>query len=295
VLVRFPKSERSTTDTLQEMLISAPDGRQIPLSSVADLIPDRGPTSISRIDQYRTVTVSADVNKETTNMTVINGEIESFLANLLQQYPSIRAEFTGEAEEQRKAFYSVYVSLFALLFVIYTLLALPLRSYGLPLIIMSVIPFSVVGGVIGHWILGLPLSLLSILGLLALIGVVINDSLVLVDYITKLRERGIKLSEAVRKAGVARFRPVMLTSLTTFFGLMPLTFIGESDSSATFLQPMAVSLSFGILFATVITLFFVPLNMLIAKDIKDWITGTPKSGSNDKGKLSTGSIDQPAS
>ena len=273
VLVRFPKSERSTTDTLREMLINTPDGRQVPLSSVAELIPDRGPTTINRINQYRTVTVTADVNKETTNMTVINREIEAFLAQTLQQYPDLRTELTGEAEEQRKAFSSITVSFIALLFVIYALLALPLKSYGLPLIVMSVIPFSVVGGVFGHWIMGIPITLLSILGLLALIGVVINDSLVLVDYINQLRARGIQLFEAVRIAGVKRFRPVMLTSLTTFFGLMPLTFIDTADSSASWLQPMAVSLSFGILFATVITLFFVPINMLICDDIGRLLKG----------------------
>jgi multidrug efflux pump subunit AcrB len=268
VLVRFPKSERSTTDTLQEMLITTPDGRRIPLASVAELTPDKGPTSINRINQYRTVTVTADVDKETVNMTVINKELEAFLEQSLQQYPDIRAKFTGEAEEQREAFSSVIISFFALLFVIYALLALPLKSYGLPLVVMSVIPFSLVGGVLGHWIMGLPVSLLSVLGLLALIGVVINDSLVLVDYISQLRAKGVHLVDAIREAGVSRFRPVLLTSLTTFFGLIPLTFIGSADTGASFLQPMAVSLSFGILFATIITLFFVPLNMLIAQDIK---------------------------
>ena len=268
VLVRFPKSERSTIDTLQEMLISTPDGRRIPLSSVAYLTADKGPTSINRINQYRTVTVTADVDKEAVNMTLINAELQAFLDQTLLQYPDVRAKFTGEAEEQRKAFDSVLVSFFALLFIIYALLALPLKSYGLPLIVMSVIPFSLVGGVLGHWVMGLPVSLLSILGLLALIGVVINDSLVLVDYTTQVRASGAKLVDAVREAGVVRFRPVILTSLTTFFGLIPLTFIGKADTNASFLQPMAVSLSFGILFATIITLFFVPLNLLIAQDIK---------------------------
>jgi len=145
---------------------------------------------------------------------------------------------------------------------------------------MSVIPFSLVGGVLGHWLLGLPLSLLSILGLLALIGVVINDSLVLVDYIRQLREKGVELTDAVRESGVARFRPVILTSLTTFFGLMPLTFIGKADASAAFLQPMAVSLSFGILFATLITLFFVPINMMIMNDLKQYLVNTYKPKAN---------------
>ena len=271
VLVRFPKSERSSTSSLKEMLINTDNGSQVPLSNVANLIPSKGPSQIHRINQFRTVTVTADVDKENTNMTVINRDIQEFLDQVLSQYPSVVAEFTGEAEEQRKAFSSVIVSFLALLFVIYALLALPLKSYGLPLIVMSVIPFSLVGGVIGHWVLGIPLSLLSILGLLALIGVVINDSLVLVDYIRQMRDKGVALFDAVRDAGVVRFRPVFLTSLTTFFGLMPITFIGKADVSAAFLQPMAVSLSFGILFATLITLFFVPINMLIMDDIKRFL------------------------
>jgi len=270
VIVRFSSNERSSVSTLQSMLINTADGNQVPLSDVARLIPTKGPSEINRIDQFRTVTGTADVDKENTNMTIINQEINDFLDQILSQYPSITVELTGETEEQRKAFSSVLVSSFALLFVIYALLALPLRSYTLPLIVMSVIPFSLVGGVMGHWIVGIPLSLLSILGLLALVGVVINDSLVLVDYIRQLREKGVGLLDAVRKSGVTRFRPVLLTSLTTFFGLMPLTFIGKADPSATFLQPMAVSLSFGIIFATVITLFFIPLNLLIMNDIKQF-------------------------
>ncbi len=271
VIVRFSKSERRKISTLKEMLISTDDGRQVLLTDVADLIPSKGPSQIVRINQFRTVTVTADVDKESTNMTIINRDITEFLDQVLSQYPSITATLTGEAEEQRKVFSSVLLSFFGLLFVIYALLALPLKSYGLPLIVMSVIPFSLIGGVLGHWILGIPLSLLSILGLLALVGVVINDSLVLVDYIRQIREKGVAVKEAVKASGVARFRPVLLTSLTTFFGLMPLTFIGKADSSAVFLQPMAVSLSFGIIFATFITLFFIPINLLIMNDIKEFL------------------------
>lgn len=271
VLVRFPRNERSSIASLSEMLIETHDGRQVALSEVAELIPSKGPSQINRINQFRTVSVTADVDKESTNMTIINRDIQDFLDQVLPQYPGVTADLTGEAEEQRKALSSVWISSIALLFVIYALLALPLKSYGLPLIVMSVIPFALVGGVFGHWIMGIPLSLLSILGLLALIGVVINDSLVLVDYIRQVREKGVKLETAVKESGIVRFRPVLLTSLTTFFGLIPLTFIGlagNADPNVAFLQPMAVALSFGILFATLITLIFVPINMLIMNDIK---------------------------
>ncbi|MDG2087420.1 MAG: efflux RND transporter permease subunit [Arenicellaceae bacterium] len=271
VLVRFPLSERSTTDTLQEMLITAPNGRLVPLTTVATLTPDKGPSSITRIDLYRTMSITADVDKDTTNMTVINEQIAEYLDEFLVQYPSITALLSGEAEEQAKALGSATTSFITLLFVIYALLALPLKSYTLPLIVMSVIPFSLIGAVLGHWLMDEPLSLLSILGLLALVGVVVNDSLVLVDYVTKLRVKGKSLLEAASTAGIMRFRPVMLTSLTTFFGLMPLTLFSAGDPSAAFLKPMAISLAFGIIFATMITLVFVPINMLIARDIRNYL------------------------
>ena len=267
VLVRFPRSERSTTDTLQDMLITAPNGRQIPLSAVAELTPDKGPSSITRIDLYRTLSITADVDKDTTNMTIITQEVTTYLDELLVQYPGITARLSGEAEEQAKAFSSAIASSIALMFVIYALLALPLKSYVLPLVVMSVIPFSLIGAVMGHWVVAEPISLLSILGLMALVGVVVNDSLVLVDYIGKLRAKGKTLLEAASVAGIVRFRPVMLTSLTTFFGLVPLTFFSAGDPSAAFLRPMAISLAFGIVFATMITLVLVPINMLIVQDV----------------------------
>ena len=271
VLVRFPRSERSTTDTLQDMLITTPNGRQVPLSAVATLTPDKGPSSITRIDLYRTLSITAEVDKDTTNMTVINEELTSYLDELLVQYPGITATLSGEAEEQAKAFASAIASTITLMFVIYALLALPLKSYVLPLVVMSVIPFSLIGAVMGHWVVAEPISLLSILGLMALVGVVVNDSLVLVDYIGKLRAKGKTLLEAARVAGIVRFRPVMLTSLTTFFGLVPLTFFSAGDPSAAFLRPMAISLAFGIIFATMITLVLVPINMLIVQDIGRYV------------------------
>ncbi len=172
----------------------------------------------------------------------------------------------GEQRQQRESFGSLSNGLIILVFVIYTLLALPLKSYIQPLIVMSVIPFGVIGAIIGHWIMGQPLSFLSSLGLMALMGVVINDSLVLTDYINQQHRRGEQLLVAVKNAGVARLRPVMLTSLTTFFGLIPL--LMEKSSTAAFLVPMAISLGFGILFATMITLILVPTNIMIVADIR---------------------------
>jgi multidrug efflux pump subunit AcrB len=266
VLVRFPIDKRDTLASLDEMLITAPNGRQVPLSNVANLLPGKGPSQITRIDRFRVLNVTADIDKDNTNMTVLQADLRNFIDSLLPKYPGITYDMEGEQRQQRESFGSLESGLVILLFAIYCLLALPLKSYLQPLIVMSVIPFGIIGAVIGHWIMGQPLSFLSSLGLMALMGVVINDSLVLVDYINQQHRAGIRLSEAVKRAGVARFRPVMLTSLTTFGGLIPLLL--EPSSSSRFLVPMAISLGFGILFATAITLILIPANMLIVQDIR---------------------------
>jgi len=172
----------------------------------------------------------------------------------------------GEQARQAETFGSLQLGIIIVLFAIYCMLALPLKSYVQPLLVMSIIPFGIIGAIVGHWIMGVTLTILSILGLLALTGVVINDSLILVDFINQRhRNAGEKLLSAVERAGVVRFRPVMLTSVTTFFGLLPL--LMDQSSSAQFLVPMAISLGFGILFATLITLILVPVNIMIADDV----------------------------
>ena len=198
-------------------------------------------------------------------MTVVQAELASYLADLIGQYPDMSYSLQGEAREQRESFGSLGWALIFVLFIIYTLLAIPFKSYLQPLVVMSVIPFGMIGAVAGHWIMGMSLTIFSLLGMMALVGVVVNDSLVLVDYINKKREAGEPLQRAVLVAGAARFRPVMLTSLTTFIGLMPLLF--ERSTQAQFLIPMAVSLGFGILFATFITLILVPVNYLLIDKI----------------------------
>jgi multidrug efflux pump subunit AcrB len=268
VLVRFPIDERNTLASLVEMLITAPNGRQIPLANVANLTPGKGPSQITRIDRYRVLNVTADVDKENTNMVVLQDDLRTFLDDTLTRYPGITYKMEGEQRQQRESFGSLQAGVIILLFVVYCLLALPLKSYVQPLIVMSVIPFGFIGAIIGHWIMGHPLSFLSLLGLMALLGVVVNDSLVLVDYVNQKHRAGEPLYESVARAGVARFRPVMLTSLTTFFGLLPL--LSEKASAAQILVPMAISLGFGILFATLITLVLVPTNILIVNDIREY-------------------------
>ena len=269
VIVRFPINERSTIASLNEMLITAPNGRAIPLANVANIQPGRGPSQITRIDGYRVLNVTADVDKANTNMVVLFNDLRDYVDSLLTKYPSVSYSVEGEQARQAETFGSLGIGVMIVLFAIYCMLALPLKSYVQPILVMLIIPFGIIGAVLGHWLMGQTLTLLSILGLMALTGVVINDSLVLVDFVNRrVRGAGETLTAAVERAGVVRFRPVMLTSLTTFFGLTPLLF--DQSSSAKFLVPMAISLGFGILFATAITLILIPTNLMIADDIANF-------------------------
>ncbi|WP_282166327.1 efflux RND transporter permease subunit [Shewanella japonica] len=266
VMLRLPLNERQSLDDLKKVLITTSQGTQVPLGHVAKMTSGKSPSSIRRIDRYRVLNVTADVDKDNTNMTVLQADLKVFLDGLVQQYPGVRHSLEGEAREQRDSFGSLQWGLVFVLFMIYSLLAIPFKSYIQPLIVMSVIPFGLIGAVLGHWFMGSPLTIFSILGMLALVGVVVNDSLVLVDFINKKRAQGMEIAEAVLTAGAKRFRPVMLTSLTTFIGLMPLLL--EKSTQAQFLIPMAISLGFGIIFATFITLILVPVNYLVVERIK---------------------------
>lgn len=266
VLLRLPYEERSSLTALLDLEIRTASGKGVPLHHIAVLSPGRSPSAIYRIDSSRTVNITADMDKEAVNVAVMNRELSEFLKNVIRQHPTVTYSFEGEAREQRESFGSLQIGLLLVLAAIYTLLAIPFGSYIQPFIVMSVIPFGAIGAVLGHWIMGMPLTIMSLMGLLALVGVVVNDSLVLVDFINQQRRRaGFSLYRALLVAAPSRFRPVMLTSLTTFIGLMPLLF--EKSTQAQFLIPMAVSLGFGILFATFITLILVPVNYLILEDI----------------------------
>ncbi|MDP2487042.1 efflux RND transporter permease subunit [Pseudoalteromonas marina] len=268
VMVRLPIDERRSIADLQNILINTPNGGSVPLSHVATLTAGQSPSTINRIDRYRTLNVTADIEKNNTNMTVLQADLAQYLDELMQQYPGVDYKLEGEAKEQRESFGSLAWALVFVFFIIYALLAIPFKSYMQPIIVMSVIPFGMIGAVVGHWIMGMDLTIMSLLGMLALIGVVVNDSLVLVDFINKKRSEGGDLIEAVKLAGASRFRPVMLTSLTTFIGLMPLLF--EKATQAQFLIPMAVSLGFGIIFATFITLLLVPVNYMLMERFQGW-------------------------
>lgn len=266
VMVRFPIEERDAVAHLNGMLIRTATGAEVPLSQLASFTPGQGPSSIHRINGFRTVNVRADVDKKNVNMTALQADLYSFVENLVAQYPGVSYKIAGEGEEQGETFSSLGWGVLVALFIIFALLAIPFKSYVQPFIVMSVIPFGIIGAMLGHWIMGMNLTIMSLLGFAALIGVIVNDSLVLVDYINKMRERKDDLLEAVLTAGAARFRPVILTSLTTFIGLVPLLF--ETSTQAQFLIPMAVSLGFGIIFATAITLILIPVNYMLLQDLK---------------------------
>lgn len=272
VMVRYPEEQRRSVENLESMYIRTPAGVDVPFSEVAEITVGVSPAVIKRVGRQRVVDVTGDVNKESANMEAVKRDLAAFLTEVSARYPTLRYSLEGEAREQRESFGSLSAGLGFVLFIVYALLAIPFRSYLQPFIVMSVIPFGIVGAILGHMLLGMNLSVLSLMGMLALIGVVVNDSLVLVDYVNRRRAEGHPATVAVRKAGVARFRAVILTSLTTFAGLAPLIF--EKATQAQFLIPMAVSLGFGILFATAITLLLVPINYLVLEDLRRLARGT---------------------
>lgn len=266
VLVRYPDSERRNLATLEQMKVRTSDGTLVPFNVVANVTEGRSYNSIRRMDRERVLNVFADADKTTTDIEGIKRDLRAFIPDVLDQYPGVKAALAGEAEEQAESTGSLGLGLIIVLFVIYVLLAIPLKSYGQPLMVMSVIPFGLIGAVLGHIIMGMDLSILSFMGMLALTGVVVNDSLVLVDYVNQQRQRGMSLYDAVASAGVRRFRAVLLTSITTFSGVTPLLL--DKTTQAQFLIPMGISLGFGVLFATAITLLLVPSLYLIVEDIK---------------------------
>lgn len=267
VMVRFPKDDRRTLESLETMKIRTPSGDEVPLLQVVTLEPGRGPAVINRTDRQRSIKITADVEPGVNANEVVAGFTEKVLAQIPLKFPGVRYSFEGEQKDQNDSVREIGLGFLASLVGMYVLIAIPLRSYLQPLIIMSVIPFGLVGAIWGHALLGMNLSIMSMCGLVALAGVVVNDSLVMVDYVNRHREESDSLREAAIAAGGRRFRAILLTSLTTFVGIMPM--ILETDVQARFLVPMAVSLAFGILFATVITLYLVPGIYLILEDVKN--------------------------
>jgi multidrug efflux pump subunit AcrB len=266
VVVRYPAEDRRSLGDLERMRIRAADGSAVPFFSVARATLGRGFSSIQREDRRRVVSVTAGVDGRVANANEIIADLKRKAVPEIEAiHPRLRISFGGEQREQAEVLGSLIRGWIIALFAIYALLAVPLRSYVQPLIIMAAIPFGLVGAVGGHLIMQYKFSMMSVVGLVALSGVVVNDSLVLVDYINKCRAKGAALQEAIREAGAARFRAILLTSLTTFAGLTPLLL--EQSVQAKLLIPMGISLAFGVIFATLITLVMVPISYLILEDL----------------------------
>lgn len=267
VMVRYPIDERQSVGNLEDMKLRTTDGALIPFTELADIRFAKGYNTITRIDRERSVRVRARVDKDRVEpFEVVQKVREKHIQPILDNYPSVSFQLEGASQDEAEATNSLAIGFVLALFAIFALMAVPLKSYSQPLIIMSVIPFGMIGAVIGHWIIGMPISILSLFGIIALAGVVVNDSLVMVDYVNQARRDGVALRQAVQDAGSARFRAIILTSLTTFFGLLPIVL--EKSLQAKMVIPMAISLAFGILFATVITLLLIPCLYLILDDTK---------------------------
>lgn len=265
IRVKLPKTERVDLFNLEELIIRAPDGTEVPLMDVVSLKEGEAFTSINRRDGRRVISVGMDVEPASAVGQVMASIREDILPSLRADFPGITWSFQGSQAEMRESTSALWGGFVIALMVMYALLAVAFNSYSQPLIVMTSIPFGLVGAVIGHILLGFDLSLVSLMGVIALSGVVVNDSLIMIDFANKRREN-MSPFEAIRDAGLRRFRPIILTTLTTFGGLAPI--ILESSRQATYLIPMAISLGFGIVFATAIILVIVPSLYLILEDVK---------------------------
>ena len=276
VMVRYPIEERSSIATLEDMHIRAANGQAVAIGEVADIRLGLGLTAISRIDRERTVTITADVDSTIAQSgAVIEDLTKEFIPQLLTRYSGVKFGLGGASEEEKTLMNRMILGFVASLFLIYGLLAVPLKSYVQPLVIMAVIPFGFIGALVGHLIFGVSISMLSIFGLIALAGVVVNDSLILVEFVNRAREDENSIEEALMSGGRQRFRAILLTTMTTFVGLLPMLF--ETSTQAQFVIPMALSLSFGIVFATAITLVLIPCLYRVVYDIKKPTRGTLES------------------
>src|SRR5690606_11643852 len=262
VFVRYPKDERESISNLENMRIRLPNGREAAFSEVAGYTISRGASSINRLDRQRTIVDTSDLNRTVTNANELNADLAAnFLPALTEKDPGLTWKFGGEQQRQAESFAGLRVGLILSMFLMFGLLAVAFRSYFQPVIVMWVVPFGIAGAIWAHLAIGMDVTFLSIVGLLALSGVVVNDSLVMIDFINRYRrEEGKSMLEAVREAGPRRFRAILLTSLTTFAGLTPIML--ERSVQAAFLIPMAISLAFGIAFSTVVVLVMLPSTYL---------------------------------
>jgi multidrug efflux pump subunit AcrB len=278
VMVRLPKAHREQISSLERLIIRTPLGGEAPLSELVSLRWDRAFSQIMREEGRRVVHVTSDVDSSIANANEVLQRVrKELMPQMIDRFPGLSYSLEGQQREQGDTMSSLKVGFLMALGLIFALLAIPFNSYIQPAIIMMAIPFGFIGAVLGHLILGYDLSLISMMGIVALAGVVVNDSLILIVSVNQYRQRGYSAYESVIQGGMRRFRPILLTSLTTFMGLMPMIF--EPSVQARFLIPMAVSLGFGVLFATILILLVVPAVYLIVEDLiaaTHWLRGTER-------------------
>ena len=274
VRVKLPKEQRNSEYDIEQLLVRTPSGKDVPLMQVATVERGRSYTVIQRRNGRRTVTVTANVEPIDETSQVKTTLEEDILPQLAKDFPGLSYGWEGRQADFSEGMQSLMIGFVFALLAIYAMLAIPFKSYFQPVIVMVAIPFGIIGAVIGHMLMGYSLSMLSMMGIIALSGVVVNDSLILIDYANRIRkEDNLSAFEAIHQAGIRRFRPIMLTTMTTFGGLSPMIF--ETSRQARFMIPMAISLGFGILFSTLVTLVLVPcLYMLLEDVVKKFMTLT---------------------
>ena len=267
VWIRYPRDQRRSLGDIESIRIRTPDGREVPLAAVADLDVEQGYAAINRRNGMRRIAVTAEVDTARANAHEIVDFLESgYLADLMRDFPGLVASIEGQKRETQESLESLFIGFPLALLAIFLILATIFRSYAQPLVILVTIPFGLIGAVIGHMVMGYHLTMLSMFGMVALAGIVVNDAIVLIDNVNERIARGVPVFSALCEAGARRFRAIMLTSVTTSFGLAPL--ILEKSMQAQFLIPMAISISFGVAFATNLTLILIPCLLLILNDLR---------------------------
>ena len=285
VMIRYSQEERESEASIDDLRIRTRDGRQIPLNQVARIEMEQGYSTIKRVDRKRVITVISDIDEDVANAQKIADNLRAdFLDTLVTRFPGVSYDLEGQAKRTEESINSLVKGFSLAFMVMFLLLASQFRSYIQPVIIMTAIPFGVIGAIIGHFIMGLDITMISIFGIVALSGIVINDSLILIDFINTKVRRGDPVLEAVIEAGQSRFRPVLLTSVTTVAGLLPLLL--ETSFQAQFLIPMAVSISFGLIAATGLTLVFVPAIYLVLGDVTRLFMASQENGVDTALKIS---------
>lgn len=284
VMVRYPQLTREQFSELKYSVIKTPAGQDVMLGDVVNLVEAPGISYIRREGGYRSVYVWGSIDEEAVEPdAVIDDVYKTHLPKLKEDFPSVLTQLGGDIEEQQAQRNEQQMFFYAAMIMVYVLLAVPLKSYGQPLIIMSVIPFSMTGAIWGHFLLGLDLSMMSFFGIIAAAGVVINDSLVMTDYVNQARREGFSIAESVTRASTARFRAITLTSITTFAGVLPILF--ETSLQAAFVIPMAAALGFAVMYATLVTLILVPCLYMMLEDVKSVVKrliGRMRKNSNEK-------------